>query len=330
MLPELATRIPPAVLAPRAPDPGEDRIVLQDRVVEWIVAVSRHMARGEAANVRRIEQQLELMFLQAGSSWQNEVWLPGYSVVAAGFVDDVLALKLAIERLERQVAAGIAMEAHLAVARGHYARARGDNARARAELERSLALLPPGDGLIRDTAVCALAEALLDSGAYEAAARIAAAGAESARAPERLSPGHAIRCERTLALAEAALGRPEIAEPRLRAALQAALELGNPAITGSIYEALAQLALKCGDREGFRAATRAVGECFLPTENPVLIGRWRQLSDHAELRGEAGVVATAAADRDEAPTVAADEGLVPTESAGPEVPTREDPGRTRR
>lgn len=243
--------------------------------------IAYHLCRGEVTRVAALERELEVMCLQLGPSLQNVLWWPSMAGHAAGFARDVLAFKRLIEHLETSPQIGL-QGLILARARGEYLREVGDLKGSRAALDEALALLDPR-GSTQDSAVyAAMADTRLAAGDATGAAIFARRGVERANHPEHLSPGHAIRCARTLALAEADLGDVRGARERLLLVLRSARAFDNPVLTGSVHEALADLARRMGDRGELRVQADAVAACYRPTENPVLIARAERLAFEAE------------------------------------------------
>ncbi len=236
-----------------------------------------HLWRGEDEEARRVWAEAELEFVRLGSLWQLEAVHHASACVTASFSGDALGLKRHIEVLARQVAAGLHYRAHLDVARGEYARLRGDHDGALKAIEAGLALLPPGEGLIRPWAATARAEALLGLGAIEAARTAANECLLAADDGEHAQGSFRIRAVRALALCESAAGEHDIAAARLDRAIEVAEASANPLLLGALWEARAQVAIAAGNEAAAAHAASQTEFWYRPTRNPVLIARWERL-----------------------------------------------------
>jgi hypothetical protein len=236
-----------------------------------------HRWRGEEETAARIQSEAEVMFVQLGSVWQMEAWLPVVSSHAFALTRDVLGLKNTIEVLERLCEEGYGFQPHLELARGEYHRERGELEASRAALERASALLFSGEGLIRPAVLSAMAETMLASGDVARAGELAREGIALGEDPERGQPVYRLRSARTLAMVEAESGQVDRAAARLDALIHEATSIGNPVTIGSMHEARARIALSQNDETNFLLHASKVDRWFRQTRNPVLIARSQAL-----------------------------------------------------
>jgi tetratricopeptide (TPR) repeat protein len=246
-----------------------------------------HRWRGEEEMAARIQAETEVMFVQLGSVWQMEAWLPVVCSHTFALTGDVLGLKNTIETLDRLCQQGFQFQAHLELARGEYHRERGELEASSAALERALALLDEGEGLIRPAVLAALAETLLAAGELERAAAVARQGVALGEDPERGQAIYRLRSARALALIDAAAGETARATAALERLSGEATTVGNPTVCGAMHEARAWIALDQGDEPGFRRHCAEADRWFRRTRNPVLVARGHLLAstwDRAEAR----------------------------------------------
>src|SRR5207245_11264028 len=101
-----------------------------------------HRLRGEEELAAIIEAKVELMFVQLGSVWQMEAFIPVMNSLGYAFARDAIGLRRSIEQLARLVADGFQYDMWLELARAEYLRDRGAAEAARAKLERLLPTYP--------------------------------------------------------------------------------------------------------------------------------------------------------------------------------------------
>jgi len=236
-----------------------------------------HRWRGEEQEANRIKSEAELLFVKLGNVWILEAWLPVVASHAYALTHDVLGLKRTIEEMTHLVEQGFGLKPHLELARGEYHRERGDLEQARAALQRSLSLLPAGEGLIRGAVLGALAETLVGLGELDRARQVCLEGAALGDDPERTMAIYRIRNERATALLDAAAGRTDAAFERLERLVASAQAFDNPAITGTLYELMARIKLEVGDPEAATSLSTEAIRLFNQTGNPVLVARGHQL-----------------------------------------------------
>lgn len=235
-----------------------------------------HRIRGEEELAAEIESRVELQFVQLGSAWQIEAFMPAISALLYGFTRDMIGLRRTIEELAAKRSEGFRFEGFLAVARGDYLRERGDVEAALAELEPVAAWhdFP----MIQSHALPAYAETLVAVGQAERAKQVAEQGLALSLAEATRNRHTEVRSLRALALAETALGDTTAAARRVDAALAESTPRGSPLLTGSLHETRARVALAAGDQATYREHLEACDRQFRATRNPVLIARAERLA----------------------------------------------------
>jgi serine/threonine-protein kinase len=245
------------------------------------IRATYHGLRGELAQSQHYRERVELFAMQAGSSWQAEVWAPATEVLVSLVTGDFIAVRRAAEQLERLGRELPSLRVHQQLATACYHLVRGDTEASfrigRMPLD---AHEPRGfigwtsavAGHVRNLAALGQAEqarmlglrtfALLDAADREVSAMVAPLVIE-------------------LALVEAALGDATGATARLESFLAELGTRGGPATRGNLHEALARIALQAKDLPRARLELSHMDRWLRPTENPALIARCERL--HREL-----------------------------------------------
>jgi hypothetical protein len=240
-----------------------------------------HRMCGEEEQATEIEARTELMFVQLGSVWQMEAFMPVVSSLAYAFSRDTLGLRRTIEQLARLVADGFHYANYLRLARGEYLRERGDADAALVELE-AIAFADDGT-MLPISALPALAETLLAVGDHARAKDVATRGVERGADPETGNLLGEMRSARALALAEAALGEYAVAARRLDESIARATDPAHTypsaLLVGSLHEARARVALAAGDPLAFHQHLVETEHRFRGTRNPALIARAERLAE---------------------------------------------------
>ncbi len=237
-----------------------------------------HQWRGSEEEATRIWAEAELDFVRLGSLWQLEATLNSTGAASHAYVGDMLALKRCIATLSRLVDQGLSYQQHLGVARGAYLRLRGELDESRQVLERTLDLMPEGEGMMRPSALTALAETLLDAEDFEHAELVATKGRDHAANPEYAQILCRLRCDAIIAVARAERGRTEEAEKILQRVIVDAEAVENPVALGSAHEAAARVSLLAEDPALFSYHLAKVKAFFRSTQNPVLVARYERLA----------------------------------------------------
>jgi len=249
--------------------------------------------RGEEEVAQRMERQLEVLFVQAGSMWLWESELRWVSATTYGVTRDVLGLRRCIEKIRSFIDRGFNFHKFLAIAEGHYHRERGDLAASRERLEWCLETMTPDDDFIRTMAMTALAETLLAAGEAECAREMACRALAEIGELGRMNVLHWARASQVLAQAEMACGELLAASGRLERTLAALADRPNPTVHGGLHEARAMVALAAGDPQAFQLHLLEMERWFFATRNPTLIARVARLKRLAS-RQQVGVPAATA------------------------------------
>jgi hypothetical protein len=236
-----------------------------------------HSLRGEVELARAYRTRVEAYAVQAGSSWQAEVWGPCSQILACELVRDLEEAKRVMEELDQLAAEIPSLRRHALLARSSYHKMRGDSKTSMKLRDEALADAPARSfagwptmmaGHVLDcTRTDQLERALADGHAA-----LELYGPRDLVATSFLTPLHA-----EVALAEAVAGEIATARGRIEGALARTGDRGGPTTRGTLHEAAARIALVAGDRELAQAHLREVEHCFRPTRNPVLIGRCERL-----------------------------------------------------
>lgn len=241
------------------------------------VRTLHHSLRGEIDLARAYRARVEAHALQAGSSWQAEVWGPCSQILACELVRDLEEAKRVMEELDRLAAEIPSLRRHAALARSSYHKMRGDcvaSVKWREDaLKNNAARSFNGwpvmiAGHVLDCARTDQLERALTDGR----AALALYTPRDQVATSLLTPLHV-----EVALAEAEAGELATARGRIESALATMGTRGGPATRGTLHEAAARIAIVAGDRELAKLHLREVEHCFRPTRNPVLIGRCERL-----------------------------------------------------
>jgi hypothetical protein len=236
-----------------------------------------HSLRGESELADRYRARVEAYALQAGSSWQAEVWAPSSRILACELVRDLEGAKRVMEELDRLAAEIPSLRRHAALARSSYHKLRGDCVASMRFRDQARGDNPPRSftgwpttmaGHVLDCARTDQLQRAVDDGR----AAIALYAPRELIATSMLTPLHA-----ELALAEAEAGELATARGRIEAAIATLSDRGGPASRGTLHEAAARIAIVAGDRERAQAHLREVEHSFRPTGNPLLIARCERL-----------------------------------------------------
>ncbi len=237
-----------------------------------------HRMRGEEEAAVEVEGAVEQMYVQLGSVWQMEAFMPIVASLAYAFSRDTIGLRRAIDRLSRQIEEGFHFQPYLDLARGEYLRTHGALDEA---LDMTSGVAATGGALVRVAAVPALAETHLARGELDRACAVANDGIAVGADTEHGNIHGKLRSVRALALALARRGDAASAAARLEAALDEARPHGSPLLSGSLHEARARVAALAGDWPTFRVHCAEADRLFRATRNPVLIGHADRLAQLA-------------------------------------------------
>jgi tetratricopeptide (TPR) repeat protein len=244
--------------------------------IRMLVQLYRGDPRGAAEHAAR----MGALALLGGPGRQTEVWLLGNLVGAHGALFDAMALKRTAERIAALAGDSPGYRVLLYCTLGAYYRERGQLERARDTLERALALAPPGEHAYYGTAAFELCKTLVAAGEHTQAVQLAdhsyAVLADTLEEAEVV----ALRLWPAVAESEVAVGRAEQARMRLQRVL-AHVERGGVPLTrcAAVHEALARVALACGDRAGFDRHVAEAAGLYRSLDHAGLLARLSAWSD---------------------------------------------------
>lgn len=292
---------PPDALA-RADELERCGLRLYDMVACQIRA-NYYACQGQADLAREQEEKVELHAVRSGSAWQAEAWAPSSKVIACVLTHDLLGLKNAAQELARLITEIPSFARIERLARVSLKALRGEYEAAIPELERILDEETPRQHIGWSMVVGTLAWAYNETGQHEKAAALCRKTLALLDEEDRLIAAMGLRVEIQLALAEAALGRPEDAMRAIDALLATHAPRGGAVTLGSLHHARAQIARMLGDSEALRESCKQTEHWFRLTRNPVLIARAERLSQLVALssRPPPGEDSEAGATRDLSP-----------------------------
>jgi tRNA A-37 threonylcarbamoyl transferase component Bud32 len=273
-----------------------------DLASRQVQAVALRVAGNERAALQ-LEREIQVLALQAGTSWQLDALRHMNGCIVYGDYHDVVGLKRTLDGLERQVEQGYSFATMRDTVRAELLRQRGRPDEACRLFEQVIAAYGTEIHAPRHVALAGLAEAQLAAG--DAAGAIATAQWASQLVGFRICQLRVIRCQ---ALAEAQLGQVDRAVSRIDRALADTEPLAVPAMLGLLHETRAQLALRAGDRDAFAIHLAAMNRWLRPTGNPALIARIDRLTQSGRGAAQRGSAPPWNADSDVTQTSAVDVG----------------------
>lgn len=248
------------------------------------IRTAYHAVRGELDQAERYRQRVEMYAVQAGSSWQADIWAPCMMVLAYEYSGDVIGVKRIageLDHLSREVPS----LQHMAVlAHASYHRQRGDHAASR-EISYPLVQSAAPRSFIGWSAMMAGEVANLSRlGEGQKAVETGLRTIEMLDDEDRRVTTLAVPIYVELALAEAALGDLAGAEKRIDDFLEQ-MEGGGPATRGKLHEARSWIAIEAGDFATAKTHLEEMERWCRPTANPSLVARCerlrRKLAHHA-------------------------------------------------
>jgi hypothetical protein len=241
------------------------------------IRTSYHGLRGEIALADSYRRRVELFAVQAGSSWQAELWTPCVEILCFMLSRDVVGLKRVASQLQRLSREVPSMRRHSDLAQAAYHLVQGEH-EASAALGRPIikqsdprsfiGWSPTLAGEILNTAALGDPE----GGRQLGLKVLSLYSAEDLKATSMVVP-----IVVALARVEAELGDLIGAAARLDAFLAELGEGGGPVTRGALHEARAHVAMLADDALTARLHVSLAVSCFTPTENPALVARGERL-----------------------------------------------------
>jgi tRNA A-37 threonylcarbamoyl transferase component Bud32 len=248
------------------------------------IRATYHGLSGEEDTAQRHREQVEQFAVQAGSSWQAEIWSPSSALLCYKLTVDIVGLQRAARQLERLAQDLPSLRRHALLANAAIAAARGDIEQARALALPIINAVEPRAFVgwaatlsVEIRCLCALGEA--EQGRQLGERVLALYDARDRSVSTMIAP---LVIE--LALAEAQLGMAVAADARIEAYLSGLGDRGGAATRGALHEARARIALRSGDAATAEQQLARMERCFQPTYNPVLVARCERL--RRELQAE--------------------------------------------
>jgi tetratricopeptide (TPR) repeat protein len=245
------------------------------------------MQQGDWDGAEKFRKQAEVLSLQARSR-QMFTGLTSVELSACTMARDITGMKQCTDRVRALAAAAPGWIPYVRLAEGRFQLVCENYAEALAALDKALALVEPrSDGSYPvHTAWCpsaaARVEALIGLGRFEEAAAAGEAALAIAARYEIGVPAHEI--VRSLALAEAKLGRFESAAERLDAVIRSQVELGITGLhLGASYEARARVAIWAGDERGVAEFARLTAREYRHGQGSPLGARYERLMAEARV-----------------------------------------------
>jgi hypothetical protein len=242
------------------------------------IRAAYHGVRGEMALADDYRRHVELFAMQAGSSWQGEVWSTCNAAAWSRVAEDLLQAKRVAAQLEVLAQQIPSLRRNATLARAVCLALGGDFAGANVLGESvHLAVRPRayiGWGLTAAGRTFSIAK----TGEPERALVVGLDALARYDAPSRLIVPFVAPLVIEIAHVEAALGNLAGAAARIDDYLTEIGERGGPALRGRLHEARARIALAAGDFAAARLHASHVRQLFVPTEYPALIARYEQLA----------------------------------------------------
>jgi len=237
-----------------------------------------HAHRGEMAEARRWEEEVELHAIQRGSAWQTEVWLaPGLSRMVAK-MGDLMGLKRLMELCDSLLPSIPSLEPGALAIRGRYLLLRGELEEAKRVLERAVELMKPHEWTGWAAVRSDLATALSAMGAPSEARALCLRTLEEMRPGDRRFVQLYQGVEIQLAVAESALSEHARAAERLARLIEEQPPEPVPWTIGYLHEVRARVARSAGDTHGFEHHATRTREFYSLTGNTTLLARADALS----------------------------------------------------
>ncbi|MFI5308364.1 MAG: hypothetical protein ACHQ53_13475, partial [Polyangiales bacterium] len=239
------------------------------------IRATYHGVRGEVALADAYRKRVELFALQAGAGWLAEIWAPTSSILFYLMSRDGVGIRRVMGELDRLGAEIPSLLRYARLARAVYHTLHGDDVAAHETIGELMDAEPRsfiGWAAMMGTNVRILARL----GEHEQARAIGERVLSLLDARDLQVTTMVVPLITELALLEAELGEPA-AGRRIDEYLVHIGQRGGPVTLGTLHEARAQVALMAGDAQRAREHLAQVKRWFLPTENPVLIGRCERL-----------------------------------------------------
>jgi len=232
-----------------------------------------HAHRGEMTLAQTYREQVELLAVQGGSTWQMEIFLPSTLAVLYDLTRDLIGLKRAVEQLDRVSRHVPALQQHRDLQRAAYLARQGRGPEALALFETVFASLRAEDFSSFSSATAQYAESLNDAGQHARARELCLAAEAHATLGDNSRHCSYDLVRRQLALAEAGLGNVERAAELLEQLITQLTPSENPLQLGLAHRDRALVALQTRERAVFEYHFRNMEKWFRATAYPALVAQ---------------------------------------------------------
>jgi hypothetical protein len=241
------------------------------------VRSSYHGVRGEIALAQRYRERVELFAVQAGSSWQAELWAPSADILSFRLSGDVVGLGRVANQLRRLSNEVPSLLRHAELAETAYLHVQGDYEAAHMMVDHIAETSMPRSFIGWGPFKAGEIEIVAARGNPEQAEQLGVQVLALYSAEDLKVTPMVVPIVIALALVEAELGDLAGAAERIDAFLAGPANGGGPLVVGSLHEARAKIAIMAADTPTARLHAVRMAACFAPTENPVLIARSERL-----------------------------------------------------
>jgi hypothetical protein len=249
------------------------------------VRAAYHAHRGERGRSQELQDALDVLAAQAGSTWREDLTGPRRMWCSLALCEDVIGLKRVHRKLDALVAEVPSLADVRDAVHACYLSERGLHAEALARYGAMFERRREEVNVIGMMYVSVYARILRAAGQPERAKAVAERALARLDAEEAtfVVASHGARLELALSLMD--LGQHQEAGAALDRLLADQAEHDNPMLHGSTHKARALLALAVRDRASFERHLSAMEQWYRRTQNPALVAQCQRLADPGRARG---------------------------------------------
>jgi hypothetical protein len=246
--------------------------------------------RGEFAEAAFHRDRVELHAIHVGSVWQVETWEAAALLLVYPQIGDTVGSTRVAHRLERLSKTVPSMKRYASLARDGILLSRGEpsNRPAVARVIADYEANEPRSYIGWAGHAGYIARGYNASGDHAKAKAVCERALAHVTAADREYILHFLTLDLELAAADAALGRPNEALERLDALVDRYAGCDHRLGIGLLHEMRAQVAWRAGRTSEYARSLREVERCFLSSEEPCLVAKYKRL---VELASEKAAVA---------------------------------------